>query len=289
MSLPIGHLSSLHHQYFSKLMQASVVISYYKNMVNLELILLALNGQSARGTFEVIVSEDDDAAATKDFIREQQQLLSFPLLHVCQQDAGFRKCKALNQAIAAASTDFILFLDGDCVPHRHFVKQYLRAKKIGRVLFGRRVMLSESASINLLGNKQKTGFSYFTLLLKGCKRPEEGLYWPFVPQTFKTKASGRLLGCNMGILKNDLLAINGFDEDYTFAGGGEDSDIEWRLEALKNVSFYSMKFSAIVYHLFHTERFTQAMEIKNNLVLSDKIKKNNFVCINGIKKLDHNL
>ena len=46
-------------------MQASVVISYYKNIANLEILLLALKNQSSKNTFEVIISEDDDAIETK--------------------------------------------------------------------------------------------------------------------------------------------------------------------------------------------------------------------------------
>ncbi len=270
-------------------MLASVVISYYKNIANLEILLLALNNQSSKKTFEVIVSEDDDAVETTNFISAQQSLLSFPLIHVSQSDEGFRKCKALNRAIAASSTDFIIFLDGDCIPHRHFVKQYLLAKQPGRVIYGRRVMLSEKISNCIFHNKNMNSVAFFNLLLNACKRVEEGLYLPFIPQIFKRKKAGRLLGCNMGIFKQDLLSINGFDEDYIFAGGGEDSDIEWRLESLKKLSFYSMKFSAIVYHLYHIDRFTRAMELKNNVVLSSKIKENHFVCINGIKKIDKNL
>jgi len=108
---------------------------------------------------------------------------------------------------------------------------------------------------------------------------------PFVPQRFKSKTSGILLGCNMGIAKKDLIAINGFDEDYTAAGGGEDSDIEWRLKALGNISFYSMKFSAIVYHLYHPERFSKAMELKNEEFMAKKIQLGFFKCKNGIQKL----
>ena len=270
-------------------MLASVVISYYKNIPNLEILLLALNNQSSKNTFEVIISEDDDAEATSNFISEQQALLSFPLIHVSQSDEGFRKCKALNRAIAATSTDFIIFIDGDCIPHRHLVKQYLLAKQPGRVMYGRRVMLSEKITTSIFHNKNMNSFVFINLLLKGCKRVEEGLYLPFIPQVFKRKKAGRLLGCNMGIFKQDLLFINGFDEDYIFAGGGEDSDIEWRLEAFNKLSFYSMKFSAIVYHLYHIDRFTRDMELKNNVVLSRKIKENHFVCINGIIKLGKNL
>jgi glycosyltransferase involved in cell wall biosynthesis len=56
-------------------MQASVVISYYKNIANLEILLLALKNQSSKNTFEVIISEDDDALETKNFINQQQHLL----------------------------------------------------------------------------------------------------------------------------------------------------------------------------------------------------------------------
>ena len=42
-------------------MQASVVISYYKNIANLEILLLALKNQSSKNIFEVIISEDDDS------------------------------------------------------------------------------------------------------------------------------------------------------------------------------------------------------------------------------------
>jgi len=155
-------------------MQASVVISYYKNIANLEILLLALKNQSSRNTFEVIISEDDDAIETKNFISHQQPLLPFSLIHVSQSDEGFRKCRALNRAIAAASTDFILFLDGDCIPHKHFVKQYLLAKKPGRVLYGRRVMLSDRFSSVLFKNKNFTAITILNLLIKGCKRVEEG-------------------------------------------------------------------------------------------------------------------
>ena len=266
-------------------MKASVVISYYKNLPNLELILLALNKQSAKGEFEVIVSEDDNAKETVDFLNQIKSILSFPIIHLSQADDGFRKCQALNSAIQAATTDFIIFLDGDCAPHRHLVKEYISAKQEGRVLYGRRVNLGEKISKDLLKEKDPEMLSFSHLIGSGSKRIEEGLYLPFLSQRFKKKTSGILLGCNMGISKKDLVAINGFDEDYTAAGCGEDSDIEWRFKALGNISFYSMKFCAIVYHIYHQERFSKAMELKNEEILAKKIQLGFFKCKNGIQKL----
>lgn len=264
--------------------QASVIISYYKNIQNLEIILLALNNQTAKQSFEVIVSEDDNAQETLNLITQQKAILSFPLLHVSQADTGFRKCKALNNSLAKATTDFIIFIDGDCIPHEKFVEEYIKAKRTGRVLYGRRVMLSEKISSQLLKNRKLSSLNFFNLLITGCKRVEEGLYMKIVPQRLKKKDSGRLLGCNMGILKSDLMAINGFDEDYTEPGGGEDSDVEWRLQALGSIEFYSMKFRAIVYHLYHTERLTAAMETKSIRIVEQKQQNGFAICKNGLEK-----
>jgi GT2 family glycosyltransferase len=265
--------------------QASVVISFYKNLQNLEIILLALNNQSAKGAFEVIISEDDDAKETIDFISDQKSRLAFPILHISQPDIGFRKCKALNNAVIAAATDFIIFIDGDCVPHKRLVEEYIEAKKAGRVLYGRRVMLSEKCSSEIVKARNLDSLNFFNLVITGCKRVEEGLYLKVIPEAFKRKKSGRLLGCNMGILKPDLVTINGFDEDYTAPGGGEDTDIEWRLQALGSISFYSMKYRAIVYHIYHQERFTTAMEIKTHKIVEKKMQEGLVACRNGLKKL----
>jgi len=32
-----------------------------------------------------------------------------------------------------ATTDFIIFIDGDCVPHEKLVEEYIKANRIGRV------------------------------------------------------------------------------------------------------------------------------------------------------------
>ncbi len=266
-------------------MKASVVISYYKNLPNLALILQALNQQAARGYFEVLISEDDDATETVEFLQHWKTIAKFPILHISQRDDGFRKCRALNKAVEAANSDLIIFIDGDCIPHPQFVQQYINNKKPGRVMYGRRAMLSEKISQQLWSTNKLDILNPVNLLATGCKRVEEALFLPFLPQQFKTKHKDRLLGCNMAINKKELLGINGFDEDYIAAGAGEDSDIEWRLEALKDVSFYSMKFQAIVYHIFHPLRFTPAMERLNYDILHHKMQDGFFACKNGLQKL----
>jgi GT2 family glycosyltransferase len=78
-----------------------------------------------------------------------------------------------------------------------------------------------------------------------------GIHLPFDFVNIKPKKG--IYGCNWAILKQHLVAINGFDEDYEMAGFGEDTDVEWRLEKF-GVTLKSTRNKAIVYHLFHKAR-----------------------------------
>ncbi len=267
-------------------MQASIVISYYKNLSTLEIILRALNAQTAKNCFEVIVSEDDNAPATVELLHSLKPIIQFPLIHIAQTDLGFRKCISLNRSIEAANSDFLIFIDGDCIPHKKLVASYIERKKPKTVFYGRRVMLSESISTKILLSKKLSLLHLFNLIKSKCKRIEEGIYFPLANKLIQNKKENILLGCNMGINKADLLAINGFDEDYLFPGGGEDSDIEWRLKKIEGIKFVSMKFMAIVYHLYHPERFDSVQQKKSTDFMNKKIISGNFFCKNGLTKIN---
>ncbi len=64
-------------------------------------------------------------------------------------------------------------------------------------------------------------------------------------------------------MKEHLLEVNGFDEDYVRAGVGEDVDIEWRLKQ-NGIKLKSIRFGAIVYHLHHDVNYSND-DIKYNL------------------------
>ncbi len=262
-------------------MKLTVIISYYKNLANLKLILKALNNQSVAG-FEAIVSEDDNNEKTIAFIKNSSSTYSFPIIHLNQSiDNGFRKNEMLNKSIQAASGDIIAFIDGDCIPHTHFVKEYVKHTQKGEILWGRRVMLGEKVSDKLLKSEQVEKLSFSSLLFSGSELVKDALYSPFVNLTFKQRG---LLGCNWAVKKEHLLAINGFDEDYVKPGVGEDVDIEWRLKAA-GLQMKSMKNKAIVYHVYHPRSYSEDGVQFNYKLLADKEKANHFKCLNGIEKL----
>ncbi len=102
----------------------SLIISFYKNIDWLKLIITALQHQSFTD-FEVIIS--DDGSPSK-IIHEAKELLSLSCLnyqYVWHEDTGFRKTKILNQAVVDSKSDYLVFLDGDCVPAPSIFKRTL--------------------------------------------------------------------------------------------------------------------------------------------------------------------
>ena len=258
-------------------MYFSVIIAYYKNHQALRLILKALQAQSVQN-FEVIIAEDDICS---DFADQEFDKFTFKTKHVFQDiDQGFTKNATLNKAIKVSEGEYIIFVDGDCVPHQHFIKAYSKWMSPHKICFGRRVMIGPKLTEKLYRTQDLTLLNFVSILFSDTTRLKYGLYLPFSVQ----KRNSGIWGHNWCVAKSHLLAINGFDEDYITAGVGEDVDIEWRLTSL-GLTLYSIRFSALQYHLHHRENYDQtAIQIGKNL-LRIKIQQNAIVCKNGLVKL----
>jgi cellulose synthase/poly-beta-1,6-N-acetylglucosamine synthase-like glycosyltransferase len=77
-----------------------------------------------------------------DFIHDYQ--------HLTQPDVGWRKNHALNKAIRAAKSDWLIFVDGDCVLHPRFVEFHVRLSGEKNIVAGKRVKLNDELSELLL-------------------------------------------------------------------------------------------------------------------------------------------
>jgi glycosyltransferase involved in cell wall biosynthesis len=257
----------------------AVIVAVYKNVGNLDLILKGLARQTFQN-FELIIAEDNEGAAMAQFIESAQKDYAFPIKHITQPDKGFLKCRALNKSLAITDAEYIVFIDGDCIPHTHFLEQHYRNRAPKLALYGRRVMLSEGFSKKLLAEKNIESINFLNLLRYRCERLDCAFYIPPMPSSRSDSATG-IWGCNWSIHRADLLAINGFDEDYTLPGIGEDVDIEWRLVAT-GVKLGYIKFKAIQYHLFHEMNYTQTD--KNDAIMLQKKAANEIVCKQGINQ-----
>lgn len=257
----------------------SLIVSVYRDVDFLDLILKALMRQRFTD-FEVIVSEDGESAEMQQTVAAMKTKVPFSITHLQQPDEGFRKNRALNRAMQTAASDYLVFLDGDCLPHPAFLFEHARHRQPGTALFGRRVMLSEQHTAELTQKQQYGPFSFFELWRKGAQRLDCALYLPFT-QPAKRPASKGIWGCNWSIHKTDIMAVNGFDEDYTTAGIGEDVDIEWRLRA-NGTQLRYIKWLAVQYHLHHPVHYSSTAA--NEALCLKKQQQNVLFCKNGIQK-----
>jgi GT2 family glycosyltransferase len=271
----------------------SLIISVYDKLKELELIFYALTIQSYKD-FEAIIAEDGNNTAMSNLINEWKRKNLFPIKHLTQQDVGFRKNKILNEAIRNSSSDYLIFIDGDCIPHSDFIKAHFTNKAKNTVLCGRRVNLTKNISgkinkdgiLNLDYQKIKLSEAIFSSLNKNNKinfNIEEGII--FKNKTLRnivTNEDEHILGCNFSIDKNLLEKINGFDEAYEGPGLGEDSDIEFRLRLI-GAKFKSVRNLAVQYHMYHDKT---KEEPKNMEYFNEMKRRKEFFCKNGLYNYD---
>lgn len=275
-------------------MRTTLIISVYNKTRELELIFCALLVQSFRD-FEVIVSEDGENVNMKLLIDKWRQKNEFPLLHLTQEDKGFRKNKILNEAVKKSSSEYLIFFDGDCIPHPDFVKAHFENRKSNSVLCGRRVNLTKSVSEkineNSIANLDYCRLKLSQIIYSSLNRDkndfnfniEEGfIFRNRVIRKLFTNEDEHLLGCNFSVHKTLLEKINGFDENYEGPGLGEDSDVEFRLR-LAGAVFKSVRNLAVQYHMYHPKTIE---DVKNMKYFNEAKKSKNYICKNGLVKYE---
>lgn len=272
--------------------EASVIISFFNKIHDLRLVLVSLENQSLRN-FEVLIADDGSA---EDVVTEIQRVIDHSPLnirHIWHKDDGFRKTQILNKAVVASRSDYLIFIDGDCIVHSRFVEEHVRNKKINTALAGKRANLTKNISSRLNETKVKKRFLerfYTFYFIKGSlsrglknrrKHLKNGFYFKnrFFRKIFNKKKKG-ILGSNFSIHKEDLLAINGFDERYIHPSTGEDTDIRMRLEN-NGINIQSIKHMAVQYHLYHNVLERNPENLK---ILEDNKINNPVYTPYGIKK-----
>ena len=270
-----------------KPIRASLFVTTYDMPRHLELVLAGLERQSTL-EFELILCDDGSGEDTRTIVNSFQKRAPFPVIHVWQEHQGFRKCRILNEGLRRSSGDVLIFLDGDCIPHRDYMRDHLDQQEVGFYLAGRRVELGPKISSSLRPHHVRKGYFDF---------PRPSLIWSgilgdsqFIQRSLRIQnrrlrerlgmtSVVDLKGCNYSVSRRDLLAINGFDEEYE-GYGREDTDVEIRLQNL-GLKIKSLKGLALQYHVWHPRReFTP----KNDDRLEALRRNGRFSCINGVTR-----
>jgi glycosyltransferase involved in cell wall biosynthesis len=241
----------------------SILLATYNWPEALLPCLESLNAQSDLN-FEVIIADDGSTSSTAVIIEHFAKISKFSLVHVWQEDCGFRKALALNKAIESAKGEYLVFLDGDCLVQPDFVAQHRRLAEPGHLVTGSRVLMSELLTKDILKpSKQqllpRTPWSYRDFRRAIPMQRLVGGINKFLPFYLKFPDNRlrnypkfvwrRIKGCNMACWTCDALAIYGFDASLT-GWGHEDADFVFRLQQA-GVVRKSGAWATEVLHLFH--------------------------------------
>jgi GT2 family glycosyltransferase len=257
---------------------SSLIINTYNWPAALQLVLKSLLVQK-RMPDELVIADDGSADETKTLIEKFTLICPVPVVHVWQRDDGWRKSEALNKAIAKASGDYIIHLDGDCIMHPDFVGDHLSMAQQGLYLFGSRVNIKKSFLDHLMSS-QKIRFSPFS---RGIYKRGRAIHFPSMSLRGKLVEglSDKLRGCNMSHWRSDAIAVNGYNELMT-GWGREDSEFVIRLSNM-GITGRRLQQAAIIYHIYHKERSRESVAGKETMQ-QQAIDQKLIRCENGLDK-----
>jgi len=264
----------------NKNMKASVIMSTYNAEEWLEKVIWGLSVQTETD-FEIIIADDGSKPKTKELLDALRTQISMPLIHVWQEDNGFQKSQILNKAIMASSSDYLIFTDGDCIPRKDFVATHLNYREKGYFLSGGYFMLPMDISKTITKNDilEQNCFDAKWLVKNGLKKSFKnskltttGVLAKFLNFMTPTKATWN--GHNASGWKEDLVFINGFNQEMQY--GGQDRELGERLFN-KGLKSKQIRYSAIVVHLDHARGYVNEATWKKNFAIRENTKKNKVV------------
>lgn len=256
--------------------KTSLVISTYNWPEALELCLKSSLRQTVAPA-EILVADDGSDERTAQLIARYRVQTSIPIVHVWQEDTGFRVGSIRNKAIARATGAYIIQVDGDVILHPDFVRDHVSVARPGRFVSGSRVLLGPRYSAGLLANRSID----INAWKKDVSNRLNAIRIPWASPVFGRYKPEVTRGCNMAFWRDDAICVNGYNE-LIQGWGSEDYEFGSRLWHI-GVQHFSLKLSGIVYHIYHNVRARDqavANQVLANLTRSRRLLR----CKQGISQ-----
>ncbi|HEX7340726.1 MAG TPA: glycosyltransferase family 2 protein [Rhodanobacteraceae bacterium] len=257
-------------------MRISVVVITYNWPQALDAVLRGLAAQTEL-PYEVIVTDDGSGVATRELLQAQARDYPTRLVHLWQPDDGARMSRARNRGIAAARGDYIVLLDGDMVPERHFMADHRAFAQTGCFVQGSRLLPGEAATEHMFA----TGEYRPHVFSRGLERRRHALRLPWLARAWARPTVSRrgIKSCNMALWRDDLIALNGFNEAMT-GWGREDAELAVRAfnQGLRR---RDLRFAGLATHLWHRSRKYRGRSI-NDDILDATVAQHQSRCEQGL-------
>lgn len=251
-------------------MRLSLIMTTYNSPLWLEKVLWGYSVQTHKD-FEIIIGDDGSTEVTRQLIDRMRTESGLDIKHVWQEDIGFRKCRILNKSILQASSDYLVFTDGDCIPRKDFLAVHAAEAEPNKYLSGGYHKLPMSTSQVISKDDILSGRCFDLPWLKqhGLARSYKNSKLTASPLRAKiyntlTPTACNFKGSNGSAWLKDVLAVNGFDERMPW--GGLDREFGVRLNNA-GIRPKHVRYNAIVIHLDHKRGYKDPELVAANKAL----------------------
>ena len=269
-------------------MKISVIVPVYNRLEHLRALFLCLLRQKKQAD-ELIITDDGSSQKVLDFIGDLIPEAKFKVKHIYQEDKGFRKTRALNNAVRNSSGDLLIFCDQDLIFGEEYVETIAGNIKENIFLMGRAHTLKREEKDFVLENIEKINSyeeivknlpdSYIPTIKKMLNEDKRRR----LLKTFKLAKRGiKLVGMSYALMKNAYIKVNGYDENY-IGWGQEDDDFGSRL-TVAGINGKELVTKNIQLHLWHYSDPTKVHSSNEEYYYKRKeeiFSKKDFYCKKG--------
>lgn len=233
-------------------MRTSVIICFYNRLDLLPACLDSL--RSAASEFHEVVIADDGSSA--DVVKSVQELIKnydFPIIHAWHPRQGPRRSATRNNGIRHASGSYLVFIDADFALLPGAIRSHIEAAKRGYFAAGRCKYTTEEQCKKILAGGTSDALLE-TIYAELSEDPIEKEHRRFKRYSLLHKfllapARKVVFGGHFSAFKQDIEAVNGYDENF-IGWGGEDVDFAMRM-VRGGFRGTSVIKAARVLHLWH--------------------------------------
>ncbi|MEW4453623.1 glycosyltransferase [Bremerella sp. JC817] len=236
----------------------SIVVSTYERPGHLANCLRSIQNQAINAcSCEVIVTDDgSQGPETEACVAAFAQQWPGRTIFLTQPKEGFRLAKCRNRAVVVSTGQQLVFLDADCIVPPHFLQAMTGGLKQGVVLASDCYRLSQAATADIDNRAIDTWEIDPKIEVTERRRLTRKTFRARIYSLLSIPMRPRLTGCAFACHRDDLLKINGFDENY-IGWGFEDRDLQRRL-AMKGVRARTVLHRVKAVHQWHATDTTFA-------------------------------
>ncbi len=185
-------------------MKTSLIITTYNKPEALGKVLEGV-GEQSRMPDEILVADDGSGPDTLKKIHEFSKVFQCRFDHIWQEDQGFRAARIRNRAIAKATGEYIILLDGDCIPPRRFIEDHLVLAEESFFFQGKRILVGKGLSPDFSCTDANSILRLLKALIsRDISNAHHLIRLPIFP-ALRSKSLSGIKSCNMGFLERILL------------------------------------------------------------------------------------